>query len=51
MLVADIGPWRGCHGGVEIGSWLHRRLTTWPVLAPGQQQLMTALGLTPGSNR
>ncbi|MFJ7772664.1 Helicase associated domain protein [Streptomyces sp. NPDC097107] len=36
--------------GVKIGSWLHRQLTTWPALAPGQQQLMTALGLTPDSN-
>ncbi|MFJ9662133.1 helicase associated domain-containing protein [Streptomyces griseoflavus] len=33
--------------GVKIGSWLHRQLTTWPALAPGQQQLMTTLGLTP----
>ncbi|MFE9775805.1 Helicase associated domain protein [Streptomyces sp. NPDC005931] len=23
--------------GVKIGSWLHRRLTTWPRLHPGQQ--------------
>ncbi|MFC5959024.1 Helicase associated domain protein [Streptomyces pratens] len=36
--------------GVKIGSWLHRQLTTWPTLHPGQQQLMTALGLTPESN-
>ncbi|MFD0228094.1 Helicase associated domain protein [Streptomyces hirsutus] len=36
--------------GVKIGSWLHRQLTTWPTLHPGQQQLMTVLGLTPGSN-
>ncbi|MGW1002030.1 helicase associated domain-containing protein [Streptomyces sp. NPDC002520] len=36
--------------GVKIGSWLHRQLTTWPALHPGQQQLMTALGLTPDSN-
>ncbi|MEV7383258.1 DEAD/DEAH box helicase [Streptomyces lydicus] len=36
--------------GVKIGSWLHRQLTTWPTLHPGQQQLMTALGLTPDSN-
>ncbi|MEV5010897.1 hypothetical protein [Streptomyces sp. NPDC055692] len=36
--------------GVKIGSWLHRQLTTWPRLAPGQQQMMTALGLTPDSN-
>jgi superfamily II DNA or RNA helicase len=33
--------------GVKIGSWLHRQLTTWPALHPGQQHLMTALGLTP----
>ncbi|MFF7105214.1 Helicase associated domain protein [Streptomyces nigra] len=37
-------------GGVKIGSWLGRQLTTWPALADGQQQLMTALGLTPESN-
>ncbi|MEU7414902.1 helicase associated domain-containing protein [Streptomyces sp. NPDC042638] len=36
--------------GVKIGSWLHRQLATWPALAPGQQQLMTALGLTPETN-
>ncbi|MEU5205338.1 Helicase associated domain protein [Kribbella sp. NPDC020789] len=36
--------------GVKIGSWLRRQLTTWPTLTPGQQQLMTALGLTPDSN-
>ncbi|MFF7146270.1 helicase associated domain-containing protein [Streptomyces nodosus] len=36
--------------GVKVGSWLHRQLTTWPALHPGQQQLMTALGLTPDSN-
>ncbi len=36
--------------GVKIGSWLHRQLTTWQTLAPGQQQLMTALGLTPDTN-
>ncbi|WP_333774454.1 DEAD/DEAH box helicase [Streptomyces sp. IBSBF 3136] len=36
--------------GVKIGSWLHRQLTTWPTLAPGQQQLMTALGLTLEAN-
>nr|WP_251691228.1 hypothetical protein [Streptomyces sp. CHD11] len=32
-------------GGVKIGPWLARQLTTWPALADGQQ-LMTALGLT-----
>ncbi|MER7057641.1 Helicase associated domain protein [Streptomyces sp. NPDC000351] len=36
--------------GVKIGSWLHRQLTTWQTLASGQQQLMTALGLTPATN-
>ncbi|MDX2557249.1 DEAD/DEAH box helicase [Streptomyces stelliscabiei] len=36
--------------GVKIGSWLHRQLTTWHTLHPGQQQLMTALGLTPERN-
>ncbi|MBT2674783.1 Helicase associated domain protein [Streptomyces sp. ISL-14] len=36
--------------GVKIGSWLHRQLTTWSALHPGQQQLMTALGLTPDTN-
>ncbi|MEV5107972.1 Helicase associated domain protein [Streptomyces massasporeus] len=37
-------------GGVKIGSWLTRQLTTWSALADGQQQLMTALGLTPENN-
>ncbi|BDM74868.1 helicase (plasmid) [Streptomyces nigrescens] len=36
--------------GVKIGSWLHRQLTTWHTLHPGQQQLMTSLGLTPETN-
>ncbi|GCB53520.1 DEAD/DEAH box helicase [Streptomyces sp. NL15-2K] len=36
--------------GVKIGSWLHRQLTTWLALHPGQQHLMTALGLTPDTN-
>ncbi|MGW2892456.1 Helicase associated domain protein [Streptomyces griseoruber] len=36
--------------GVKIGSWLRRQLTTWPALAPGQQQMMTGLGLTPDTN-
>jgi superfamily II DNA or RNA helicase len=35
---------------VKIGSWLHRQLTTWHALHPGQQQLMTALGLTPATS-
>ncbi|MDX2935583.1 hypothetical protein [Streptomyces ipomoeae] len=33
-----------------MGSWLHRRLTTWQALHPGQRQLMISLGLTPESN-
>jgi superfamily II DNA or RNA helicase len=37
-------------GSVKIGSWLHRQLTTWPTLHPGQQHLLAALGLTPESN-
>ncbi|MEU0195957.1 Helicase associated domain protein [Streptomyces afghaniensis] len=37
-------------GGVKIGSWLARQLTTWSALADGQQQLLTALGLTPENN-
>ncbi|MFI9650520.1 Helicase associated domain protein [Streptomyces sp. NPDC052040] len=36
--------------GVKIGSWLGRQLTTWHTLTPGQQQLMTALSLTPEAN-
>ncbi|MEW2078942.1 Helicase associated domain protein [Streptomyces sp. NPDC013433] len=36
--------------GVKIGSWLHRQLTTWATLDPGQQQLLTALGLTAETN-
>ncbi|WP_186780208.1 DEAD/DEAH box helicase [Streptomyces salinarius] len=36
--------------GVKIGSWLHRQLSSWPSLAPDQQQLLTALGLTPDTN-
>nr|WP_257101415.1 DEAD/DEAH box helicase [Streptomyces sp. alain-838] len=36
--------------GVKIGSWLHRQLSSWSSLAPDQQQLMTALGLTPDTN-
>ncbi|MFE1781267.1 Helicase associated domain protein [Streptomyces sp. NPDC059506] len=36
--------------GVRIGSWLHRQLATWPTLHPGQQHLITALGLTPDTN-
>ncbi|MFJ6838701.1 Helicase associated domain protein [Streptomyces sp. NPDC091209] len=36
--------------GVKIGSWLQRQLTTWATLTPGQQQMMTVLGLTPDTN-
>ncbi|MFM9458330.1 DEAD/DEAH box helicase [Streptomyces europaeiscabiei] len=36
--------------GVKIGSWLHRQLTTWPTLHPGQQHLLASLGLTPGTS-
>ncbi|WP_283959495.1 DEAD/DEAH box helicase [Streptomyces sp. 35G-GA-8] len=36
--------------GVKIGSWLHRQFTTWHTLKPGQQHLMTVLGLTPDTN-
>ncbi|MFD8194781.1 hypothetical protein [Streptomyces wuyuanensis] len=37
-------------GPVTIGSWLHRQLTTWHSLHPGQQHLLTRLGLTPDAN-
>ncbi|MEU9117265.1 Helicase associated domain protein [Streptomyces sp. NPDC048483] len=37
-------------GTVKIGSWLHRQLTTWRTLHPGQQHLLTHLGLTPETN-
>ncbi|WNO76981.1 DEAD/DEAH box helicase [Streptomyces sp. AM8-1-1] len=36
--------------GVKIGSWLHRQLATWQTLHPGQQHLVSSLGLFPGSN-
>ncbi|MFF8431688.1 Helicase associated domain protein [Streptomyces sp. NPDC016566] len=36
--------------GVKIGSWLARQLATWAALESGQQQLMTALRLTPETN-
>lgn len=36
--------------GVRIGSWLHRQLTTWHTLHPGQQHLLASLGLTPAGN-
>lgn len=35
---------------VTIGSWLHRQLTTWHTLSPRQQDLLTRLGLAPGTN-
>ncbi|WP_246890322.1 hypothetical protein [Streptomyces scabiei] len=35
---------------MKIGSWLHRQLTTWAALHPGQQHLLTTLGLTPDTN-
>ncbi|WP_416962312.1 Helicase associated domain protein [Streptomyces sp. Agncl-13] len=34
-------------GTVKIGSWLNRQLTRWQTLAPGQQDLLTRIGLTP----
>ncbi|MFJ3697231.1 Helicase associated domain protein [Streptomyces sp. NPDC090052] len=37
-------------GGVKIGSWIGRQLTQWNHLDPGQQHLLTALGLTPTTN-
>jgi hypothetical protein len=36
--------------GVRIGSWLSRQLTAWHTRAPGQQHLLTTLGLTPATN-
>ncbi|WP_089229235.1 DEAD/DEAH box helicase [Actinacidiphila glaucinigra] len=37
-------------GTVKIGRWLHRQLTTFTTLDPGQQQLLTDLGLTPATS-
>ncbi|GAA5609780.1 DEAD/DEAH box helicase [Streptomyces platensis] len=37
-------------GTAKIGSWLHRQLTTWHTLHPGQQRLLSGLGLTPDTN-
>ncbi|MGV9341240.1 Helicase associated domain protein [Streptomyces sp. NPDC003688] len=37
-------------GSVNIGSWLHRQLTTWHSLTPAQQHLLTALDLHPQNN-
>lgn len=36
--------------GVKIGAWLHRQMATWLSLHPGQQHLLTTLGLTPETN-
>ncbi|QTE03094.1 hypothetical protein [Streptomyces cyanogenus] len=36
--------------GGKTGSWLHRHLATWQTLHPGQQRLMTSLGLTPDTH-
>ncbi|MEU2249768.1 Helicase associated domain protein [Streptomyces sp. NPDC019224] len=33
--------------GVKAGAWLHRQLTTWNTLNPGQRHLLAHLGLTP----
>ncbi|MFE2302464.1 hypothetical protein ACFXAW_30225 [Streptomyces sp. NPDC059445] len=35
---------------MKIGSWLQRQLTIWATLTPGQQQMMTMLGLAPQIN-
>ncbi|MGW2922863.1 Helicase associated domain protein [Streptomyces angustmyceticus] len=37
-------------GTAKIGAWLHRQITTWRALHPGQQHLLTHLGLTPETN-
>ncbi|MER7001212.1 Helicase associated domain protein [Streptomyces sp. NPDC000410] len=37
-------------GGVKIGSWLGRQFSTWSTLHPGQQNLLTHLGLTPDTS-
>ncbi|MGW2402599.1 Helicase associated domain protein [Kitasatospora sp. NPDC001664] len=36
--------------GIKIGPWLQRQLTGWAKLHPGQQHLLTELGLTPQTN-
>ncbi|MFF8478654.1 hypothetical protein [Streptomyces sp. NPDC015414] len=36
---------------MKIGSWLARQLTTWYTLPEGQQQMLTALSLTPRRTR
>ncbi len=33
--------------GVKAGSWLHRQLTSWPDLDPGQRDLLARMGITP----
>lgn len=35
---------------VKIGSWLNRQLTRWRTLAPGQQDLLARIGLTPDTH-
>ncbi|MGW3036546.1 Helicase associated domain protein [Streptomyces sp. NPDC001178] len=35
-------------GETKAGSWLHRQLTTWEQLEPGQRDLLTRIGLTRG---
>ncbi|MGA4980141.1 Helicase associated domain protein [Streptomyces cinereoruber] len=37
-------------GGVNLGSWTIRQLTTWSTLTPGRHHLLTALGLTPATS-
>ncbi|WP_328674884.1 DEAD/DEAH box helicase [Streptomyces sp. NBC_00343] len=37
-------------GTVKIGSWLGRQLTRWTALHPGQQHLLSQLGLTADTN-
>ncbi|MER7183599.1 Helicase associated domain protein [Streptomyces hyaluromycini] len=37
-------------GTVKIGSWLARQLTRWSSLHPGQQHLLSQLGLTADTN-
>ncbi|WP_405825964.1 Helicase associated domain protein [Streptomyces sp. NBC_01390] len=34
-------------GTVKLGGWLHRQLTDWNRLKPGQHELLTRIGLTP----
>ncbi|WP_256338423.1 DEAD/DEAH box helicase [Streptomyces sp. KS_5] len=37
-------------GTVNLGGWLNRQLTRWSTLAAGQQELLTRIGLAPGSH-